>query len=155
MYMKLNLKLAAATALLFASIAGFAQNDKADAILGKFHSKQGEDEYKVLVSKKSDGTYKAQIYWVANTIDPKTGKKVLDTKNPDKSLRNVPCDEIVLMDGLKYNAGKKQWDGTKIYDPQRGIKASVTVKFSDPGTLNVRGTVLGIGETAVWKKINE
>ena len=38
MYMKLNLKLTAATALLFASIAGFAQNDKADAILGKFHS---------------------------------------------------------------------------------------------------------------------
>ena len=70
-------------------------------------------------------------------------------------MRNVPCDEIVLMDGLKYNAGKKQWDGTKIYDPQRGIRASVTVKFSDPGTLNVRGTVLGIGETAVWKKIDE
>lgn len=154
--MKLKLKSAvAAMALFVASVTGFAQNDKADAILGKFYSKQGADEYKVLISKKSNGSYKAQIYWVADPIDHKTGKKALDPKNPDKSLRNVPCDEIVLIDGLKYNADKKQWDGTKIYDPQRGIKASVTVKFTDPKTLAVRGTVLGIGETAIWVRVDE
>lgn len=60
--MKPNLKSAvAAVVLLVAAITGFAQNDKSDAILGKFYSKQGTDEYKVLISKNTNGSYKAQI----------------------------------------------------------------------------------------------
>jgi len=38
------------------------------------------------------------------------GNKRLDTKNPDKSLRMAPCDEVVLFTGLKHNARKQCWD---------------------------------------------
>lgn len=131
-----------------------AQNNKADNILGKYSSVQGEDSYKVEVTKNADGSYKAQIFWVNNPTDAKTGKKRLDEKNPDKSLRNVPCDRIVLFNGLKYDAAKQQWSDTKIYDPQRGIRANCTVKFDNPQTLAVRGSVLGISETAIWKRVN-
>lgn len=130
-----------------------AQNNKADNILGKYSSVQGGEGYKVEVTKKADGTYKAQIYWISEPNDPKTGKKKLDTKNPDKSLRGLPSDRVVLFDGLRYNAEKQQWGDAKIYDPQRGIRVSCTAKFDNAKTLTVRGSVLGIGETAVWTRV--
>lgn len=124
-----------------------------DSILGDYSSKQKNDEYKVHVTKNDDGTYKAQIFWVSDPVDHETGKVLLDTKNPDKSLRNVPCDQIVLFDGLRYNAAKGQWDKTKIYDPQRGIRAGVTIKAVSADRLSVTGSVLGIGETVYWDRI--
>ena len=81
------------------------------------------------------------------------GKVLLDEKNPDKSLRKLPCTQIVLFDGLTYNAKKKVWDGTKIYDPQRGIRANVTCEFQPDGKLMLKGSVLGISEKSYWTKI--
>lgn len=132
----------------------FAQNDKADNILGKYYASQNGESYKVVVTKNANGTYKAQLYWISEPNDPKTGKRKYDTKNPDKSLRNVPSDRIVLINGLKYNASKKVWTDADIYDPQRGIRVSCTAKFDGPKVLKVRGSVFGIGETITWKKID-
>ena len=142
--------LIALTAVLFAMLPASAQsakNSSADNIIGKYESVQGTDAYKVEVSKNEDGTYKAQIYWMKDPMDPKTGKKALDVKNPDKSLRTRPCDQIVLIQNLKYLSAKKVWGDAKIYDPQRGIKANVTAQFLPDGRLSLKATVLGIGET--------
>ena len=139
-------------AALLCTLSAFAQNDKGDNILGRYSCDNGKDSYKVEITKQKDGTYTGRIYWVAEAVD-KNGKPVLDAKNPDKSLRTVPMDKVVLFAGLKYSADKKHWSGTKIYDPTRGIKASVTINFDDPKTLKVRGTVLGIGETETWKRL--
>lgn len=146
--------------LIISIIAGIAamtlcsaQNDKADNILGKYSSVQGGEGYKVEVTKNADGTYKAQIYWISEPNDPKTGQRKLDTKNPDKSLRNLPSDRVVLFNGLKYNAQDQQWGDTKIYDPQRGLRVSCTAKFDNNKVLKVRGSVFGIGETAVWTRV--
>lgn len=141
-----------ATIMAIPALAQNKLNNVADSVLGEYESVQEGDAYKVRVTKKADGTYKAQIFWVKNDRDAK-GNKELDVKNPDKSLRNVPVDKVVLIDGLKYMADKKVWGGTKIYDPQRGIKANVTVKFEADGRLCLRGTILGIGESAYWTRI--
>ncbi|MCQ2115503.1 MAG: DUF2147 domain-containing protein [Bacteroidales bacterium] len=149
--------LAALAAIIIAALPSSAQsskNNSGDSILGKYESIQGGEGYRVNVTKKADGTYKAQIYWLKQPIDPKTGEKKLDTKNPDKSLRNKPSDQVVLIDGLKYNAEKKVWNDAKIYDPQRGIRANVTCKFLEDGRLSIKGTIMGIGETAYWTPIN-
>ena len=154
--MKRIFTLLAILATMFAGQKALAQNklnESADSLLGKYESVQGGDRFRAEISKEAEGTFRCQIYWIENPIDAKTGKKALDTKNPDKSLRSVPCDEVVLFKGLKYNAEKKQWDGTKIYDPQRGIRANVTVKFLEDGRLCLRGTVLGIGEKVYWTKL--
>lgn len=137
---------------LMAMVGASAQdkNAVADSILGNYESVQGEDSFKVKFTKNTDGSYKAQIYWLAQPNDPKTGKPFLDEKNPDKSLRNVHSDQIVLINGLKYNAEKKQWDGAKIYDPQRGLKANVTASFQPDGRLMLKGTIMGIGEKVYW-----
>ena len=93
----------------------------------------------------------AQIIWVKNRTD-ENGNVRLDEKNPDKSLRHVPCDEIILFSGLKYNPDKKQWDGTKIYDPTRGIRANLVCRFEDDGTLRVKGSLLGFSQSFYWEK---
>ena len=138
-------------AAVLCTLAAFAQNDKADNIIGKYICGTGKDAYKVEITKQADG-YKCQIFWVADPLD-ENGKQALDTKNPDKSLRSVPMDRVVLFKDLKYNAEKKHWSDTKIYDPNRGIKVKVTINFDNPKVLKVRGTVLGIGETVTWNRL--
>lgn len=137
--------------LSLATAAAFAQN-KADDIIGNWFAEQDGVESYVAITKSPDGTYKAQVYWVENSVRP-DGTKELDVKNPDKSLRNVPVDQIVLFSGLEFNENKNSWGGTRIYDPTRGIKANVTCSLTDGGkTLKLRGSVLGIGETVYWTR---
>ena len=135
---------------LFLCGIAYAQEDPADAIIGNYDACYKGREYKVRIYKRSDGKYRAQVTWFANSTDPKTGEKLLDVKNPDKSKRDTPCDRIVLSDGLQYDAEKNQWSKAKIYDPQTGIKVNVTMRFDEPGKLAVRGSMLGIGVTIYW-----
>lgn len=127
-------------------------NTKADNIVGIYQSKQGDDSFKASITKLPDGTYRGQVIWLENDRDA-NGNKRVDEKNPDKSLRNVPCDQIVLFSGLEYNAKQKRWDGAKIYDPQRGLKANLRAEFIDNGQLKIRGSILGISESVYWDKI--
>ena len=144
------------TLFLMGTMALLAQglNDKADNILGNWRATRGGEVSKVKVSRSADGTYMAQVYWVEVDKD-KNGNKKLDRKNPDKSLRNTPCDQIVLIQGLKYNAEKKQWDGTEVYDPTKGIRAKCVVRFEEDGRLRIKGSILGISQSAYWEKLSE
>lgn len=127
-------------------------NARRDNILGVYLGEQHGDVFKARITKSDDGAYMCQIFWMEN--DRKAdGSKRLDTKNPDKSLRGVPCDEVVLFSGLKYNEKKLCWDGTKIYDPQRGFKAALSAKFTEEDTLRLTGTVMGISGHFNWKKL--
>lgn len=127
-------------------------NNAADNIVGTYSGVQDGEKFKVKIVKLKDGTYRGQIVWMENDKDA-NGNKRLDTKNPDKSLRNTPCDQIVIFSGLKYDNDDKEWNGTKIYDPKRGLRAKLTIRFEKDGRLRVRGSLLGIGETVYWTKI--
>ena len=127
-------------------------NGSADNIVGNYIGRQNGDCFKVRVTRLADGTYRAQVYWVERDCD-ESGRKILDSKNPDRSLRQTPYDQIVLFNGLKYNAKDKCWDGTKIYDPQRGIRANMRADFTPKGNLRIRGSLLGISETIYWQRI--
>lgn len=144
--------LAFALTFILQATAQHTLGTQADDIVGNYHVVQGNDESKVKFFKAADGTYTCQVYYLRDIYD-KNGKKILDEKNPDKSLRNIPCDQIVLIKGLKYNAAKHQWDGAKIYDPQRGLRVNVTINFTNEGRLRLHASVLGIGETIYWDKI--
>ena len=74
-------------------------------------------------------------------------------KNPDKALRNVDIDQVVIVRGLKYDAEDKEWSGAKIYDPTKGMRVSATAKFETAKKLKLRATFLGIGQTLYWEKI--
>ena len=135
-------------------LPSFAQgiNDKADNIVGEYLTDRGGSKSKVRVTKNVDGTYDAQVFWVEKPLDAK-GNKRKDVKNPDKNLRNVDIDQVVVVKGLKYDANDKAWGDTKIYDPSKGIRVNVTAEFESPEKLKLRGTILGIGTTIYWTKI--
>ena len=128
-------------------------NDNGDNILGEYLTDRGGTKSKVRVTKNSDGTYNAQVFWVEKLYD-EDGNKRKDVKNPDKSLRDVYVDEIILVKGLKYIAEDKEWGDAKIYDPTMGLKVNATAEFVEPNKLKLRGTILGIGKTLYWKKID-
>ena len=141
-------------ALAFA-MPSFAQglNDKADNIIGEYQTDRGGSKSKVRITKNADGSYDAQVFWVENPYEADGKTKRKDVKNPDKALRNVPVDQIVLVKGLKYDAESKSWGGAKIYDPTKGIKVNATAEFVSAKKLKLRGTILGIGTTLYWTKI--
>ena len=127
-------------------------NNQADNIIGTYSGKQGSDKFRAKIVKLTDGTYRGQVIWLENDKD-RDGNKILDSKTPDKKLRNQPADRIVLFSGLKYDAKNHQWNGTKIYDPQRGIRANLVVDFADDGRLRVKGSLFGISESVYWQKM--
>ena len=127
-------------------------NNSADNIVGTYTGKQGDDRFRARIVKLANGTYRAQVVWLEHDRDA-SGNKILDTKNPDKKLRNTPADRIVLFSGLKYNASKQRWDDTKIYDPQRGIRAKLTAWFTADGRLALKGSLWGLSETVYWTRV--
>lgn len=134
------------------AVAQNALNNNADNIVGTYESVQNGDHFKAKIEKLKDGSYCGQIFWLEKDRDEK-GNKILDEKNPDKRLRNTPADRIVLFSGLKYDAKEHEWNGTKIYDPQRGVRAKMEASFTADGRLKITGSVLVISETVYWKKI--
>lgn len=136
-------------------LAQHAKNSKADAIVGLYQADHGGEKSKVRVFKAKDGTYTAMCIWLQDSIDKKTGKLRTDEKNPDRSLRNTPCNRVIIFKGLKYNASKKHWDGTKVYDPTRGLKGNCTCEFDKNGRLKVRGSLFGISETYLWTPLKQ
>ena len=141
-------------AALFMALPAVAQNinSNPDSIVGEYSTDRGGSKSKVRVTKNQDGTYTAQVFWVENPLDA-NGNKRKDVKNPDKSLRNVDIDQVILVNGLKYDSKNKTWGGTKIYDPSKGIKVNVTAEFETPQKLKLRGTILGVGVTLYWNRL--
>ena len=129
-------------------------NSKGDNIIGEYLSIKDGSKSKIRISKESNGTYTAQVFWVEKAYDA-NGNKRKDTKNPDKNLRNVDLDKVILIKDLKYDAKGKEWSDTKIYDPGSGKIYSVDIEFKDAKTLKVYGNILGIGKTVYWTRIEE
>ena len=80
----------------------------ADKIVGMYYVAYEGQESKVRFTKEDDGTYTARTVWVKGCRDEDGNVLQRDVKNPDKKLRNTPCDSIVLITGLEYNAGKQR-----------------------------------------------
>ena len=135
-----------------ATVSTDDMNSKADNIVGDYLVDHKGEKSKVKVFKNADGSYTAQVFWVQNRTE-KDGSVRKDAKNPDKSLRNVDCDKIVIFKGLKYDASSKSWTGTTIYDPVRGINASLKASFKDSKTLSLKGSKMGFSETVFWTRL--
>lgn len=129
-------------------------NENPADIVGIYEVRHQGEFVKVSVTEDTDGTFRAQIIWIEDRLDDK-GNVRLDTKNPDKSLRHIECDKIVLFSGMKYDSSRCRWSGAKIYDPTRGIRINAICEFQTPGVLRVRGVFWGISLSMTWKKVLE
>ncbi len=144
------LTLLCAIGLCLPTVAQSNLNDKADAIIGEYLTDRGGSKSKVRVTKEADGTYTARVFWVEKPYDAK-GNKRKDVKNPDKQLRNVDIDKVVVFKGLKYDKEEKEWTDTKIYDPSKGKHFSLTAKFESEKKLKLSASFLRI--TIYWQKL--
>ena len=134
------------------SVQPLSAREEPDDIIGVYYVRHQDEESKVRIYRQPDDTYSAQVLWIKDSLD-RNGRLRLDEKNPDRSLRNVPCNRIVIINGLKYDSSKERWSGGKIYDPTRGLRANVVCDFEPDGRLRVRGSLLGISQTVYWDKI--
>ncbi len=137
---------------IFYATAQSTLNNSADNIVGEYEGVQNGYKFRAKIEKMTDGSYRGQVIWMEHDRD-KNGNKLLDTKNPDRSLRSTPADRIELFRGLRYDKKRQEWDGCKIYDPLRGIRAKLVVRFTDKGTLRLKGSLLGISESVYWNKL--
>ena len=143
------MKKAVASFILILSTMAMAQaqnslNSNPDAIIGTYHIEHKGHVSRVRIYKCTDGTYGAQCIYLKDSTD---------VKNPNKALRNTPCNRNTILRGLRYNADKKRWEKGNIYDPTRGIYARCTCEFTADHKLKLRGSVLGIGETVYWQPL--
>ena len=136
------------------AMPSFAQsiNKNGDEIIGEYLTDRGGSKSKVRVTKETNGTYTAQIFWVENPLD-KNGNKRKDVNNPDKNLRNVDIDKVVIVKGLKFDKSEGEWNGAKIYDPSKGIRVNVEAEFVDAKKLKLFGNIWGISTTIYWTKL--
>ncbi len=132
--------------MLMTSMGSFAQADK---IIGVYKTVRNGVNSKIRVTKKGN-TYQAQVIWVDNLHNP-DGTIKRDDKNPDASKRNIPADQIVLIESVTYNDGK--WEKGRIYDPTKGKTYRVVLDFKSPTSLRVRGYLGPFSESMYWTKI--
>lgn len=125
-------------------------NSAADKIVGNYKCVRNGVNSKVKVFKYKDG-YRAQVTW-ADNMKKKDGTILTDEKNPDKSKRNVPVNEIILVEKVKYTAEDKVWEGGRIYDPTNGKDYKVRMWFEGDKKLKLRGYLGPFYETMEWTK---
>lgn len=77
-----------------------------------------------------------------------------DINNPDPEKRNRTILGITLLKGLAYKPEENQWEGGKIYDPNKGKTYKCYAELVSPDKLKIRGYV-GIsmmGRSTYWKR---
>ena len=125
-----------------------AQNN-GDRLLGTYLAVLSHNDAKIRVIRHGDG-YRMQVCWLKETHHP-DGRLKTDSKNPDKSRRATPLDQVVLIDHVTYDNGV--WRNGRIYDPTSGKSYKVELRFEDDKTLEVRGIVGPFHKSFHWTKI--
>ena len=120
-------------------------------VVDKFTS--GE-QCKVRIYRTNKGTYEAQVVWMNKPYND-DGTLRRDVNNPDPALRNTPCNRVVMMRNLTYNADEKEWQNGEVYNPQNGRFYRSYMSFESDKKLRVRGYwgISLLGLTMYWDKI--
>jgi uncharacterized protein (DUF2147 family) len=105
--------------------------------------------------KEVNGKYTGTVIHI-NPDKYVNGEPEKDTENPDEKLRTRSRLGLQILQGLKYNAEDKEWQGGTIYDPDNGKTYDCFAWFeSDPNVLYLKGYVVGIkwlGRSTTWTK---
>jgi uncharacterized protein (DUF2147 family) len=137
--------------IMLFSISTYAQKYSADDLMGVWEPSHGKGRVKI---DKIGDKYFGKVVWIKEPIDPETGEKKLDKKNPDETLRTRKRLGLRVLQDFSAN-GSGYWDGGTIYDPETGTTYSCKITMKDKNTLDIRGFV-GVsifGRTDTWKRV--
>ncbi len=138
------------TALLSALLCTLpARAQHPDDLLGTWQSRK--EVTRTCFEKNADGAYQARIVWLPEEeyID---GRPPKDVKNPDKALRSRSLIGLVYIKDIRWKGDG--WSTSHIYHPRFGLVAKGKITLLEDGTLEVKGTKLGISQTEIYVKVN-
>ena len=91
------------------------------------------------------------IVWLWDAVDG-AGLPVTDAENPDPGLRDRPLIGRVILAGTVRGTGKMSEATGEIYNPEDGRTYRTTIRLIDDITLHVKGCVVFICRTQVWRR---
>jgi uncharacterized protein (DUF2147 family) len=104
---------------------------------------------KIRISKCSGGIC-GVIIWLKDPINPATGKRQVDDKNPNPALARRPMIGLPLFSGMRAAAPNK-WSG-QIYNADDGSNYASHIAVSGPDTLRVEGCVGPLCGGETWTR---
>lgn len=119
-----------------------------DPVEGVWLNEEGTGKVKIYRAK-NDKFY-GKIVWLKEPV--RDGKERVDENNPDKSKRNEPLMNLLILKGFEKEDDNEYEEGT-IYDPKNGKTYSCIMTLNGD-KLDVRGYVgfSWIGRTTVWTR---
>jgi uncharacterized protein (DUF2147 family) len=134
---------------LISSCQLLAQDKKpGDGILGIWLNEEKDAKVEIY---RSGSVYFGRLVWGKKIFeaDGVTSKK--DANNENKSLRNRPLKDLVILEGFRFEEG--HWTDGKVYDPKNGklYRCVMTLKGN---ILEIRGYIgfTWLGRTTTWSR---
>ena len=132
------------TALLGASPASAQAGGQ---VTGVWLTQAGDARVRV---SKCGGGICGVIVWLRVPIDPATGKRQIDDKNPNPALARRPMIGLPLFTGMRP-VGPNKWSG-QIYDADDGKTYASSVSVARPDSLRVEGCVGAFCGGETWSR---
>ncbi len=130
---------------VFLLLTGSLAAQKADDILGRYLLPNGLE----VEIYKQGGKYEGKIVALHNYKEGQTK----DVNNPDKSMRDKPLMNMVIIRGLEYDNDEKQWLNGTMYGPDKGINLNLKITELRDGEIEVVGSKYLFWKTLTWKKL--
>ena len=134
--------IATAIAALLATTAPGSARDA----LGLWMTKSRDAKVRV---SDCGGALCGTIVWLAQPIDPQTGRPVTDRSNPDPSKRNRPMIGVRIF-GMQP-ASPSKWSGS-IYNAEDGKTYSGNIELLDANALKVEGCLGPFCDHEIWAR---
>lgn len=119
-----------------------------DGILGTWLNAEKDAKIDIY---RSGQVYSGRLIWGEKIFeaDGVTSKK--DANNENKSLRNRPLKDLVILEGFRYDNGA--WTGGKVYDPKNG-KTYHCIMALKGNSLEIRGYIgfTWLGRSTIWTR---
>ena len=110
----------------------------------------GEREALVRIAPCGRGAICGTVAWLREPIDPETGKRKTDSKNPDPSKRARPLIGVRVFYDMKPS-GSDRWSG-KIYSTDDGAIVDGQLIATGPDELRIQGCLGAFCGSQNWNR---
>jgi uncharacterized protein (DUF2147 family) len=118
---------------LFLTASAYCQSVRPDGVVGLWKSPDGRLAVKI---DKIGKFYQGRIAWI--DLELSEDKPLLDEKNPEPHLRNMPLKGNKMLSELSYNSHENTWDGGIYYDADEGKLYNCSIELVDNQRLRIK-----------------
>ncbi len=134
--------------IAFGIISSFAFS-QTNNIIGTWITE--EKDAHIEIYQNADSKYYGKIVWLSEPNDPKTGKQILDKNNKNKSKRNLPIMNSVML--WEFEFENDEFVNGHLYDSRDGATYSGKLWLENNNNLKMRGYWGFFFKTTTWKRL--